>query len=178
MTNSCTLHDLSRSRSPAPCHLLLLLSYRIFGPIPACCLKHCGILAGHLTKRTLSFFGGGVKSARSSGRCTTPSTRSRERERRLRVGVYFGESTTRCGHGVLQAVNTKAPRGIPSWAKNIWIRSRWRQRCKHLLCNKVRGHPRGYCASRQAGPSRGIDRQDRFITLWLHELRGTSTPRH
>ncbi len=44
------------SRCPAPCHLLLILSYRIFGPIPGCCIKHCSILSGHLTKRTLSFF--------------------------------------------------------------------------------------------------------------------------
>ena len=113
--------------------------------------------------------------------------------RRLRAGVYFGESKTRCGHGVLQTVNTRAPRDIPSRAENVWLRSRWRQRCKDLLCKKVRGQARGYRASRQAslageqenggahsmraGPGRRINRHDKIITLRLHkttsiQLRG------
>ena len=106
-------------------------------------------------------------------------------KRRLRAGVYFGKSKTRCGHGVLQTVNTRAPRDIPSRAENVWLRSRWRQRCKDLLCKKVRGQARGYRASRQAslageqenggahsmraGPGRRIDRHDKIITLRLHK---------
>ncbi len=40
-------------------------------------------------------------------------------KRLLRAGVYFGESKTRCGHGVLQTVNTRAPRDIQSRTENI-----------------------------------------------------------